>query len=142
MSPLRIVIDSNVIVSAFLFGGPPRRVLESVIAGRSLCFISLAILDEVRDVLQRPKFGLTPDQALAIVEELHALCRVVTPSGTVDAIQADPDDNRVLECALAAEARFIVSGDAHLLKLGRWRDIVIQSPADFARSFDQATRQD
>lgn len=131
MSACRIVLDSNVIISAILFGGPPRDVLEYVIDGRAECFVSLAILDEVRDVLQRPKFGLTPDQALALVEELHALCRVITPSGPVTAVEADPDDNRIIECALAAGAEFIVSGDAHLLALKSWRAIQILAPAQF-----------
>ena len=61
MSDCRVVLDSTAIISAVLFGGPPRSVLQLGIHGRAECFISLAILDEVRDVLQRPKFGLTPD---------------------------------------------------------------------------------
>lgn len=90
----------------------------------------MPILDEVRDVLQRPKFGLSPDQALLLVEELHDLCEVVLPGRRVNAITADPDDNVILECAQAASAELIVSGDSHLLDLERWRGIDILSPAD------------
>lgn len=125
----RIVLDSNVIVSAFLFGGPPARLLEHAVAGAVQCFTSLPILDEVRDVLQRPKFGLSPGQALSLIEELHDLCEVVTPKERIRAVTADPDDNAVLECALAAEADLVVSGDSHLLDLRKWRRIRMMSPA-------------
>ncbi len=93
----------------------------------------MPILDEVRDVLRRPKFGLSSDQALALAEELHGLCQVVTPLAEVRDVQADPDDNAVLECALAANADTIVSCDAHLLDLDVWRGICILSPAQFIK---------
>lgn len=133
MTPPRIVIDSNVAISVFLFGGKPARVLESAISGVAQCFTSLPILDEIRGVLQRPKFGLTAEQALAVVEEFHHLCQVVEPLRTVHAITDDPKDNMVLECAHAAQAEFIVSGDAHLLDLARWEGILIVSPAEFTK---------
>lgn len=129
MEPQRVVLDSNVIISAFLFGGPPARLLECALKGRILCFISLPILDEIRDVLHRPKFGLTPDQALTFIEELHDLCTVVTPTRRVNAVKADPDDNMILECALAATADIIASGDAHLLDLSSYKNIRILPPA-------------
>lgn len=130
MSPLRIVLDSNVVISGFLFGGPPARLLQYGAGGMVQCFTSLAILDEIRDVLQRPKFGLSPEQALTFVEELHELCRVVTPKDRIRAVPADPDDNAVLECAVEAAANWIVSGDSHLLDLRQWRDIRILSPSE------------
>ncbi|MDD5484103.1 MAG: putative toxin-antitoxin system toxin component, PIN family [Kiritimatiellae bacterium] len=136
MTAPRIVLDSNVIISAFLFGGHPARIVEHVLDGSLQCFVSLAILDEIRDVLQRPKFGLSSEQALAFIEELHNLCRAVTPTARVRAINADPDDNRVLECALAADADTIVSGDSHLLNLGQWQNIRILAPAEFIREFE------
>jgi putative PIN family toxin of toxin-antitoxin system len=133
MTHPRIVVDSNVIVSGFLFGGNPARVLGSVVEGVTLCFTSLPILDEVRGVLQRPKFGLSAEQALAFVDEFHLLCRVVDPRHRVQAIADDPKDNMVLECADAAKANVIVSGDAHLLELKRWGSVRIVSPADFIK---------
>jgi len=136
MKPRRVVLDSNVYISAFLFGGMPGRAVGHVIEGAVECFVSLAILDEIRGVLQRPKFGLSAEQALSIVEEIHALCHVVTPSVEVDEIAPDPDDNRVLECALAARADTIVSGDSHLLSLKPWRGIAIFDPAAFVERMD------
>lgn len=126
----RVVLDSNVIISGFLFGGHPAHLLECALAGRIRCFTSLPILDEVREVLQRPKFGLSPDQALTFIEELHELCDIVTPKRRVRAVVADPDDNAVLECALAANATLVVSGDSHLLDLKQWRHVRILTPKD------------
>jgi len=128
MSELRVVFDSNVIISGFLFGGHPARLLEYALANSIHGFTSLPILDEVRDVLQRPKFGLSSEQALALVEELHDLCEIVTPTRRVRAISADPDDNIVLECAQEANATLIVSGDSHLLDLERWKAADIVTP--------------
>lgn len=133
MKPRRVVFDTNVFISAFLFGGPPERVLGYAVDGSVQCFISLPLLDEIREVLQRRKFGLSAEQALALVEEIHALCRVVTPVGAVSVVEADPDDNRVLECALAATADTIVTGDAHLLLLKKWRGMRIVEPAAFVK---------
>lgn len=136
MTPPRIVADSNVIISGFLFGGHPSRVLRAMVEGRARCFTSLPILDEVRGVLLRPKFGLTPEQALAFVEEFHRLCELVAPSMTVRAIAEDPSDNRILECAAEAGASAVVSGDAHLLRLRVWRNIPILPPAAFMETIE------
>lgn len=132
MKPRRAVFDTNVFISAFLFGGNPARAIGYALDGAVQCFISAAILEEIRDVLQRKKFGLTAEQVLKFAEEIHALCQLIEPSEPVHEILEDPDDNRVLECALAADADMIVSGDAHLLALKKWRGIQIIDPARFA----------
>ena len=131
MTPPRIVIDANVVISGFLFGGNPARVLHAVHERKARCFTSLPILDEVRGVLQRPKFGLSPEEALSFVEEFRLLCAVVAPRVEVHVVSDDPADDRVLECALEARVGFIVSGDSHLLDLHEWRGIRIASPAKF-----------
>ena len=127
----RIVLDSNVIISGVIFDGPPRRILEYAIDDKIECCTSLPILDEVRDVLQRPKFGLSPEQALSLAEEISELCNLVAPREHVDVIETDPDDNKILECAMAADAEMIVSGDSHLLDLAQWQGIQIATPAVF-----------
>lgn len=133
MTVPRIVLDSNVIVSGLLFGGPPRRLLAHVIDGSVECCISLPILDEIRDVLQRPKFGLTVEQALDFVEEVHGICHLVTPGTALALVKNDPDDNRIIECAIAAGATVIVTGDSDLLDLGRVNRIRIVTPRQFLR---------
>jgi len=129
MKQCRVVFDTNVIISGFLFGGHPKALINLAIQGVIRSYLSTAILDEVRGVLLRPKFGLSRDQVMAFVEELSDLCEVVLPEVTVDDVKADPDDNMILECALAADADIIASGDAHLLDIKVWRGIRILAPA-------------
>jgi len=130
----RIVLDTNVLVSAILFGGPPRDVLELAISGAIDCSLSLVILDELREVLCRPKFGFSLEQSLQVLEELHAVCDVIQPTDRLLVLASDPDDNMILECALASKADFIVSGDRHLLDLAKFRDVLIVRPSDYLKT--------
>ncbi|MFA5688491.1 MAG: putative toxin-antitoxin system toxin component, PIN family [Kiritimatiellales bacterium] len=136
-APVRIVLDSNVIISAILFGGIPARIFNPVMDGSVVCFTSLPVMDEVRDVLLRKKFGLSAEQAFLIVRELHDLFHVVTPRRTISGVCSDPDDDRILECALEADAHFIVSGDAHLLQIKQWEKIQIVTPAQFLKKIEK-----
>lgn len=128
---MRIVCDTNVLISAVIFGGRPRQVLEALIAGRVKGFISPALEREFREVLGRPKFGLTQPQVHRICLTLGDLLQNVYPKKNVSQIPEDPADNAVLACALEAGADYIVSGDAHLLNLGEFATIRIVQPADF-----------
>jgi len=135
MNRHRIVLDTNVLISAILFGGKPRRVLHLVISGSVDCTLSTVILDELKDVLQRPKFGFSAEVCFHIIEELHGACDIISPSVSVGFIRSDPDDDRILDCAVEAQAHFIVSGDPHLLDLGKFEKIRILSPADYLKEF-------
>lgn len=99
MKRQRVVLDTNVLISAILFGGAPREVLELVINGTIDCSLSLPILDELRDVLCRPKFGFSPEQSLRVLEELCAVCDVIQPVERIPILASDPDDTMILECA-------------------------------------------
>ena len=128
---MRIVCDTNVLISGILYGGPPREVLGQIIEGKHEAFISSAIEDELRAVLARRKFGLSPPQVQQIIQQVHELFQAVFPDQVIEVISADPADNAVVECAAAAGADVIVSGDRHLLDLVRFGEIRIVSPADF-----------
>lgn len=131
---MRIVADTNVIVSAFLWGGIPRRLLEAVQAQHLELFTSRALVTELEDVLAREKFAeqlgltrFTPAFLLARYTQLATL--IASAEVTVPELR-DPDDAHVLACALAARAEVIVSGDADLHALGNYQGIPILSPAD------------
>jgi len=134
----RIVLDTNVLISAILFGGPPRDVLKLVISGTVGCSISLAILDELRDVLQRPKFKFSSEQSFNVLEELHTACDIINPMVKINVITEDPDDNKILECAVEAKSAFIVSGDRHLLDLVEFRGIKILTPNAYIKMVKDA----
>lgn len=132
---MRIVCDTNVIVSGMLFGGHSRTILTAIAQGRVEAFTSPALLHELREVLQRRKFRLTPEQVDAVMELVRESFTCVAPGATLSVIADDPDDDRVLEAAHASRARAIVSGDSHLLALGAWRSVAVLSPADFEAAY-------
>lgn len=112
-----------------LWGGLPRELLQAARDKRAALFTSTVLLAELTDILSRPKFsrkiaasGLTLDQ---LVDGYAALTNLVRPAEIAPTIKDDPDDDAVLATAMAARAEIIVSGDRHLLVLGRFEDIVI-----------------
>ena len=129
MANPRVVLDTNILISAILFGGKPRLILDDVIAGRIDCFLSSEILDELNAVLQRPKFGFTPSQCLAIIEELHRTCEIIKPISELSVQISDPDDKIILVCAVDADADYIISGDTDLKRLHPFNGIQILTPA-------------
>ena len=130
---MKVVCDTNVLISGILFGGNPRKILELASEGEITNYISPAIAEEFQGVLARPKFGLTSQQCISIMEEVRDLFVSVSPKQEVDVVQADPDDNAILACALSAKAEMIISGDPHLRNLKEFRGIVIVSPAEFLK---------
>lgn len=128
---MRIVCDTNVLVSGFLFGGIPRQILSMAEDEVVTIATSPDLLTEAETVLRRPKFRLQPDQVSEILILFRSASTLVNPSRRVYGVQADPTDNAVLEAAEAATAEIIVSGDRHLLDLKIWNGIRILSPAAF-----------
>jgi uncharacterized protein len=130
---MTLVLDTNVIISALLFGGNPQRVLEMAMTQTFRMAISRKMLDEVAGVLQGRKFRYPPEVALSIVRELESISDLVVPIRRIAAIIADPYDNMVLECAVTADAEYVVSGDTHLLRLKEFESIRILTPAQFLK---------
>jgi len=128
---MKVVCDTNVLVSGILHPGNPRAVLQLVSKGEIAGSITLPILRELEEVLLRPKFGLPQRQAAAILELVQQTFHLVSPGEQIETVSADPDDNATIEAALGAEATVIISGDSHLLSLGTFRRVRIVSPAEF-----------
>ena len=128
---IRIVADTNDLISGILFTGVPRRILELAIEGSVRLYISPALIEEFHGVLVRPKFGLNSIQVAGIVAQLVQTAILVHPSRRVAVVNDDPDDNIVLECAIECRADAVVSGDRHLRDLGEFEGIPIQSPRVF-----------
>ncbi len=103
-------------ISAFNFGGVPRRIIEMGISGDIRLAISGDLLAEVSRV-QTEKFKWAPDRLKEWEHDILTFTEKVQPVKRVDVISADPTDNRILECAVAAGADYIVTGDKHLLRL-------------------------
>ncbi len=135
---MKVVVDTNVLVSAFIFpGGAPEAFYRLALEGRLELVSSRPLLTELGRVLAE-KFGWEAEWAEEAVAQVVRIAEIVEPSEIVSEIEADPTDNRVLEAAGEAGADSIVSGDRHLLSLGFWRGINIQTPAEFLAGFTRA----
>ena len=137
---MRIVADTNVIVSALIFGGIPQRVLDLAAAGIVVLCYSAPIQEEVERVLEQ-KFGWKSNDGHQRVRSLLSWGIRVHPEVSLAVIKDDPDDDRILECAVAARAQAIVSGDRHLLRLTSFQGIQIQTPRQFLDSIAWATTE-
>ncbi len=131
---MRAVLDTNVVVSGFLWGGVPRQLLLATREKKLHAFTSTTLLLELSDILGRSKFThklthaqLSIDQ---LVEYYSILATVVHPIAILPTIIDDPDDDHVLACAIAAQVDLIVSGDRHLLELEEYQGIRIVTAVD------------
>lgn len=127
---MRVVADTNVFLSALLFGGLPGEFLRLALTRKLALVTSAALLDELDEKL-RGKFAISDHDARTIRAKLEANAELVNPDLQLHVVTDDPDDNRVLECAVAGKADYIVSGDRHLLRIGNYEGIAIASVRQF-----------
>ena len=104
---IKLVLDSNVIISAIVFGGKPRIILNFIIEGRFTLCLSKAIIDEVLEILEI-KFKY-PQNVLSVIEnEMKSISLMIEPDIKINDIVDDEDDNRILECAVTAKCDYIL----------------------------------
>jgi len=101
------------------------------ISGKIKIFLSQDILKELAGVLVGRKFRTPVAFVQQTIHELSEIAEIAIAREKINAVKNDPDDNRILECAVAAKVDYIVSGDSDLLSLGNFRKIKILSPGDF-----------
>lgn len=127
---IRVVADTNIFISALMFGGLPGSLLDLALLRSIFLVTSPELLDELDEKL-RLKFEVSSKDADAIRARLEDCALVVIPNVALEVIRDDPDDNRVLECAVTGRADYIVSGDRHLLKLSAYEGIPIITVRQF-----------
>jgi uncharacterized protein len=137
---LRVTADSNIYISALNFGGLPDQLLDLARGGAIQLAISEDILEEVARVL-RDKFGWAKDEIVLARAQISGFAEQVEPRMRVDVVQEDPTDNRILECAAAADSEYLVTGDKHLLKLGQFGAARIVRPAEFLEILGEMKRR-
>ena len=130
---LRAVYDTNVLISAFISRGSAEVLFRAVLSGEVVLITSEDLLAEFREVLGRGKFGFSTQQVDRMVRVVRGAVIVVKPRQRIRIITQDPDDNLVLECAFSGGADYVVSGDKHLLDLGKYRNIRIISVKEFKK---------
>jgi putative PIN family toxin of toxin-antitoxin system len=131
---VRLVIDTNVMLSGLLWHGTPHRLIEQAHRGAVSLVSSPALLEELAEVLAREKFAAilarSGTAAAQVLEDTQRLVHLVTPPPLPRPVCRDPDDDAVLAAALAAQVDLIVSGDDDLLALQTFQGIPIVSPAE------------
>lgn len=132
----RAVLDSNVYISALCFGrhSPPSQCLGLAVGRRFELWTSPAILLEVGNKLE-VKFAWEAAKARDAVRLVAGIARLAHTKPSLNIVRADPADNRILECAVAADAHFVVTGDSHLLELGAYAGTTMIAPVQFIALF-------
>jgi uncharacterized protein len=133
----RVVLDTNVLVSALLFTGELSKFVDLWQRGKVVPLISRETFEELRAVLEYSKFSLAPDEIQGIIEdEILPYFEVVEVKENVRGVCRDPADDKFLACALAGSAHFILSGDKDLTDLKSYRTIRIIKASEFLRLYE------
>jgi len=128
------VLDTNVWVSALLWGGKPAAIVKAAEKGKLRIFISEEIATKISQVLAYPKIEKiykTELRRQELIEQVLKTAKFVKATTKVEVVNEHPADNKFIECALAAKANYIVSGDNHLLNAVSYKEIQISSVSDF-----------
>ncbi len=132
MARLKVVVDTNVLVSALLFGGGPRAIFELALDEQIQGIASPQLLAELSDVLLK-KFDFSTVKTRAVERKIKERFKIVQPRVSITVLK-DQADNRVLEAAVAGRCDFIITGDKELLALKKFRGIVVVPPKEFISS--------
>jgi putative PIN family toxin of toxin-antitoxin system len=122
---LRVVLDTNVLVSALISDGKSRELLKMGIVKQYAIVISDLILKELALVLSRPKFKTSQDEVQRVIVALMRTAEVVNVTSKLKAVKEDPKDDMIVDTAYDGNANMIVTGDSHLLALNEYREIKI-----------------
>jgi len=130
---IKIVLDTNVVVSALLKADSTPELIVSMIREKQMLLcLSKGIFEEYSEVLGRDKFkGLNRKKVKELLSKLKKDAIWVDPHTSVDAIKADPTDNKFLECALKARADFLITGNTRHFSFNKFHDILITTPSEF-----------
>jgi putative PIN family toxin of toxin-antitoxin system len=133
----RVVLDTNVLVSALLFKGALSRLVELWRKGRIIPVISKETFAELTTVLQYPKFSLSQDEITSLIEhEILPYFEVIEVVRAVKDVCRDPGDDMFISCALSASADCIVSGDKDFCDLRHYKTVKIVRTSDFLKKLD------
>jgi len=132
---MKIVVDANVVVSGLIWNGVPGVIIDRVVDGLDVLFMSASIIDEICEVFRKPKFRKHEKRAVSFIAQVRMTGRLATVSVSnkyrITGVCRDPDDDKYLECALAAGADYIISGDRDLLDLKEYGGVKIVSARDY-----------
>ena len=130
---MRIVVDTNVLISGIFWGGIPSEIVRAWAEGNLIAVCSAEIVKDYNGITRR----MNPGLALIEVDRLLALLirhsEIVRPNHWFKIVQDDPQDDKFIDCAFHARAHTVISGDKHLLRLKKFGPVQIMSPAEFKK---------
>ena len=129
---VRIVLDTNILISGLLYSGKPRKLIDLAINGRIEVVSSWEMIGELREVLARDKFGLSKTEQLEMVNFIISMSRMVVLKSRFKIVK-DPDDDMVANTAYDGKVAYIVSGDKHLLELKKFSGIRIVKASEMLK---------
>lgn len=133
---MKVVLDTNALISSTIWDGSANKTLRLLISKNAKFYSSKAILDEYEKVIRRD-FPQLIGQLPKLMENIISFSILAEPSIRLDAVKEDPDDNRIIECAVASKAEFILTYDKHLLKLKEYENVKIFTPENMRRLLNQ-----
>ena len=132
-----VVLDTNVLISALLFKGHLSKIVLLWQKGRVTPIISKETFEELRSVLNYPKFSLSQEEINSIIEnEILPYFEIVEATKNLKGACRDPGDDKFISCALSASASYVVSGDKDLSDLKKHKSVKIINAPDFLKMFD------
>ena len=138
MGKIKVVVDTNIVISALLFGGTPGKLITLWKSGRIQPFVSNQIINEYLRVLAYPKFTLSEAEINYILyKEILPYFEVVEIKVGKIIIQEDPADDMFIRCALSGKADIIISGDSHLLSLKSYQKVKILTPFQVLKELEE-----
>ena len=132
---MKVVLDTNVFVSAVFFGGVPGRILTAWHNGEIQLRLSPEILEEYVEVLRRLEKQYHPIEAEPVIELLLANSEIIQVPPLQTPVSSDPDDDKFIACALASKFKILVSGDKHLLAVKGYQGLEILKPSEFVKEY-------
>jgi putative PIN family toxin of toxin-antitoxin system len=132
---MKITVDTNVIISALGWNGPEYKLMKLVFDEKIIMVISTQILEEFIGIARSDKFDFSEEEIDDFTEVLINAGKIIFPDENISKIEEDPQDNRVLECALAGNVKYIITGDSHLLKLNEFNGKEIMNASKFLKEY-------
>jgi putative PIN family toxin of toxin-antitoxin system len=128
---MKTVLDANIFISSFFWGGNPRNVLQRAITKLDELYISKEILDEIEDVMGRKKFHAEKAEIDYYINSIEEIANKIAPKRIIKNGSRDKTDNKYIECGIAGNVDYIISGDIHLLEIRKYDTINIISAREY-----------
>jgi putative PIN family toxin of toxin-antitoxin system len=130
MGKKKIVLDTNILISAFGWKGKSQEIFNRVLNGELELFSSQKQMEEIVRVLAYPKFGFQEEQKSRFISILYSIAKIVDIPGKLKVIADDPDDDVILETAVVSNSKFLVTGDEHLLSIKEYKGVMILTASE------------